>query len=65
MFKVKVWGKDNIMIFDGYTKQIPKVGQNFWAWTITKDKNGAVEKAEFNPATYRITYEEINGNKNT
>ena len=41
MFKVKVWDKGNIMIFDGYTKTIPK--------------------SEFNPARYRITYEEING----
>mgnify|MGYP003634658528 FL=1 len=61
MFKVKIWDKGNIMIFDGYTKTIPKAGQNFSAWTITKDKNGTVEKSEFNPARYRITYEEING----
>ena len=41
-----------------YSKRIPKEGQNFEAWTVVKDGNGAVQKAEYNPAKYRITYED-------
>jgi len=61
MYKIKVWDKE-IMIFEGYSKKIPKAGQNFSAWTITKNENGSVKRAIFNPAKYRITYEEVNGN---
>ena len=46
------------MIFEGYSKKIPKAGQDFKAWTITKDKNGTVQQASFSPARYRITYED-------
>ena len=53
------------MIFEGYSKKIPKAGQDFKAWTITKDNNGSVKEASFSPAQYRITYEDVNGNKNT
>ena len=64
MFKIKVWN-DEQMIFEGYSKRIPKAGQDFKAWTITKDNNGSVKEASFSPAQYRITYEDVNGNKNT
>lgn len=50
------------MIFEGYSKTVPKQGQNFEAWTVTKDNNGAVVKSVYSPARYRITYEDINGN---
>lgn len=46
------------LIFEGYSKRIPKEGQNFEAWTVVKDGNGAVQKAEYSPAKYRITYED-------
>ena len=46
------------LIFEGYSKRIPKEGQNFEACTVVKDGNGAVQKAEYNPAKYRITYED-------
>ena len=52
------------MIFEGYSKRVPKVGEDFKAWTITKEQNGTVKQASFSPARYRITYEEVNGNKN-
>jgi hypothetical protein len=57
MFKIKVWN-DEQMIFEGYSKRIPKAGQDFKAWTITKDNNGSVKEASFSPAQYRITYED-------
>lgn len=63
MFKIKVWDNEN-MIFEGYSKRIPKVGQDFKAWTITKDNNGSVKQASYNPAKYRITYEDVNGHNN-
>ena len=46
------------LIFEGYSKKIPKEGQNFEAWTVSKDANGSVVKTEYNPARYRITYED-------
>lgn len=52
------------MIFEGYSKRVPKTDEEFKAWTLTKDGN-ATEQKEFSPAQYRITYEEVNGNKNT
>ena len=61
MFKIIVWDGES-MIFEGYSKRKPKEGQDFKAWTITKDANGTVEQASFSPARYRITYEETNGN---
>ena len=63
MFKIKVWDGDT-MIFEGYSKKVPKTGEDFKAWTLTKDGN-ATEQTVFSPAQYRITYEEIDGNKNT
>jgi hypothetical protein len=57
MYKIKVWDGDN-MIFEGYSKKIPKEGQDFKAWTISKDKNGSVVETSYNPAKYRITYED-------
>ena len=63
MYKIKVWDwNSQDMIFEGYSKKIPKQGQNFEAWTVTKDNNGAVVKSVYSPARYRITYEDINGN---
>lgn len=50
------------MIFEGYSKRLPKQGQDFEAWTITKDNNGTVVKSVYSPAKYRITCEDINGN---
>ena len=61
MYKIKVWDNET-MIFKGYSKRLPKQGQNFEAWTITKDNNGIVVKSVYSPARYRITYEDINGN---
>ena len=61
MYKIKVWDNET-MIFEGYSKRLPKQGQNFEAWTVTKDNNGAVVKSVYSPARYRITYEDINGN---
>ena len=52
------------MIFEGYSKKVPKTGEDFKAWTLTKDGN-ATEQKVFSPAQYRITYEEVDGNKNT
>ena len=63
MIKIKVWN-DEQMIFEGYSKRIPKVGQDFKAWTITKDNNGSVKQTSYNPAQYRITYEDVNGHNN-
>jgi hypothetical protein len=60
VFLIKVWDGE-IMKFEGYSKRIPKEGQDFKAWTITKDANGTVQQASFSPARYRITYEETNG----
>jgi len=57
MYKIKVWKDDN-MIFEGYSKKIPKEGQDFKAWTISKDKNGSVVETSYSPAKYRITYED-------
>ena len=52
------------MIFEGYSKKVPKTGEDFKAWTLTKDGN-ATKQTVFSPAQYRITYEEVDGNKNT
>ena len=57
MYKIKVWDVDTL-IFEGYSKKIPKEGQNFQAWTVSKDANGSVVTTEYNPARYRITYED-------
>ena len=43
VFLIKVWDGES-MIFEGYSKKIPKAGQDFKAWTITKDKNGTVQQ---------------------
>jgi hypothetical protein len=61
MYKIKVWDNET-MIFEGYSKRLPKQGQDFEAWTITKDNNGTVVKSVYSPAKYRITCEDINGN---
>ena len=50
------------MIFEGYSKKIPKAGQDFEGWTISKDENGSIIKSVYNPAKYRITYEDVDGN---
>ena len=63
MFKIKVWDGDT-MIFEVYSKKVPKTDEEFTAWTLTKDGN-ATKQRVFSPADYRITYEEVNGNKNT
>jgi hypothetical protein len=63
MFKIKVWNNDT-MIFEGYSKKVPKTDEEFKAWTLTKDGN-ATKQRVFSPAQYRITYEEVDGNKNT
>jgi hypothetical protein len=52
-----VWDGDDV-IFEGYSKRVPKEGEDFKAWTITKDENGTVQQASFSPARYRITYED-------
>ena len=57
MYLIKVWD-DESMIFEGYSKKLPKTGGDFKAWTITKDNNGSVKEASFSPAQYRITYED-------
>ena len=57
IFLIKVWDGDDV-IFEGYSKKVPKEGQDFKAWTITKDENGTVQQASFSPARYRITYED-------
>jgi len=57
MYLIKVWD-DESMIFEGYSKKLPKTGEDFKAWTITKDNNGSVKEASFSPAQYRITYED-------
>ena len=41
-----------------------KTDEEFKAWTLTKDGD-ATEQTVFSPAQYRITYEEVDGNKNT
>jgi len=56
MYLIKVWSNEG-MVFEGYSKIIPKDGHDFKAWTITKDNNGTVQQASFSPAQYRITYE--------
>ena len=56
VYLVKVWEHDT-MIFEGYTKKIPKAGQDFKAFKTTTDMNGAVKSHSFSPAQYRITYE--------
>jgi len=57
VYLVKVWEHDT-MIFEGYTKKIPKAGQDFKAFKTTTDMNGAVKVHSFSPAQYRITYED-------
>jgi hypothetical protein len=43
MYKVKVWDDEN-MIFEGYTKKIPKTGEDYKTWTISKDKKNMTMK---------------------
>ena len=57
MYKIRVWDMDTL-IFEGYSKRIRKEGQNFQAWTVGKDGNGDVQKAEYSTAKYSITYED-------
>ena len=44
------------MIFEGKSKIIPT--SDHQGWSIKKDENGIVTEAKFNPAKYRITYED-------
>ena len=46
------------MFFKDYKKKIPKTGEDYKTWTISKDKNGSVVSASYSPARYRITYED-------
>jgi len=57
MYKIKVWDKEK-MIFEGYSKKIPKTGKDFKAWDTDKDGNGNTIYKTFSPAKYRITYED-------
>ena len=61
MYLIKVWNNEGL-VFEGYSKIIPKAGHDFKAWTITKDNNGSVKETSYSPAQYRITYEGVNGN---
>lgn len=55
MYLIKVWDNDQ-MIFEGKSKIIPT--SDHQGWSIKKDENGIVTEAKFNPAKYRITYED-------
>jgi len=57
MYLIKVWNNEG-MVFEGYSKIIPKAGQDFKAWSITKEDNGTVKQIVYSPAEYRITYED-------
>ena len=43
MYLIKVWNNEGL-VFEGYSKIIPKAGHDFKAWTITKDDNGSVKE---------------------
>ena len=60
MYLIKVWNNEGI-VFEGYSKHIPKAVHDFKAWSITKDNNGSVKETSYSPAEYRITYEDIHG----
>jgi hypothetical protein len=55
MYLIKVWEHDE-MIFEGKSKIIPKTDNQ--GWVIKKNENGIVTEASYNPAKYRITYED-------
>jgi len=55
MYLIKVWDNDQ-MIFEGKSKIIPT--SDHQGWSIKKDEKGIVKEAKFNPAKYRITYED-------
>lgn len=55
MFLIKVWEHDE-MIFEGKSKIIPKADHK--GWSIKKNEEGIVTEANYNPAKYRITYED-------
>jgi hypothetical protein len=58
VYKIIVRNQEMDVVFKGYSRTIPKAGEDFKAWTITKDQNGSVQQAVFQPAQYRITYED-------
>jgi len=60
MYLIKVWNNEGI-VFEGYSKHIPKEGHDFKAWSTTKDNNGSVKETSYSPAQYRITYEDAHG----
>jgi len=55
MYLIKVWEHDE-MIFEGKSQIIPKTDHQ--GWTTKKNENGIVTEASYNPAKYRITYED-------
>jgi len=60
MYLINVWDRDELL-FKGKTETEPKIDMNEQFYSVKKNEEGKVVDYKFEPARYRITYEEING----
>jgi len=60
MYLINVWDRDELL-FKGKTGTEPKIDMNEQFYSVKTNEEGKVVEYKFEPARYRITYEEING----
>ena len=60
MYLINVWDGDELL-FKGKTETEPKINMNEKNFSVKRNEEGKVVGYKFEPARYKITYEEING----
>ena len=60
MYLINVWDGDELL-FKGKTETEPKIDMNEKFYNVKTNEEGKVMEYKFEPARYRINYEEING----
>jgi len=60
MYLINVWDGENFL-FKGKTETEPKIDMNKKNFSVKRNEEGKVVEYKFEPARYRINYEEING----
>ena len=61
MYLINVWDGENL-VFKGKTETEPKIDMNEKNYIVKTNEEGKVVEHKFEPARYKIIYEEINGN---
>jgi len=58
MYLINVWDGENL-VFKGKTETEPKMDMNEKFYSVKTNEEGKVMEYKFEPARYRINYEEI------